>query len=150
VFHLNEGHSAFVILERMRERVEEDGLDFDEALRQTAMQVVFTTHTPVEAGHDRFGLDLIERELGWLQMRLGVGRDRFAGLARTDAADASERFCMTVLALKGSRYRNGVSHLHGHVARRMWRKVWPTRAEEAHYKRRTHAVVAGPPDAASL
>jgi starch phosphorylase len=130
VFHLNEGHSAFVILERLRERVEEDGLDFDDALRETAMQVAFTTHTPVEAGHDRFELELMERELGWLRVRLGIDRDRFAGLARVDPANASERFCMTVLGLKGSRYRNAVSHLHGHVARRMWKNVWPTLAEE--------------------
>jgi starch phosphorylase len=130
VLHLNEGHSAFAILERIRERVEEDGLHFDEALRETAMQVAFTTHTPVEAGHDRFGLDLIERELGWLRTRLGIDRDRFAALARINPADGGEPFCMTVLALKGSRYRNGVSHLHGHVTRRMWQKLWPARAEE--------------------
>lgn len=130
VLHLNEGHSAFAILERMRERVEDDGLPFDEALRETAIQVAFTTHTPVEASHDRFGLDLIEQELGWLRTRLGIDRDRFAGLARINPADAREPFCMTVLALKGSRHRNGVSNLHGHVARRMWQKLWPTRAEE--------------------
>jgi starch phosphorylase len=130
VFHLNEGHNAFVVLERVRERVEEDGLDFDDALRETAMQVAFTTHTPVEAGHDRFRPELIERELGWLQARLGISRDRFASLGRVDPADAGEPFCMTVLALKGSRSRNGVSHLHGHVARRMWKKIWPARAEE--------------------
>jgi glycogen phosphorylase len=130
VLHLNEGHSAFAILERIRERVEEDGLHFDEALRETAMQVAFTTHTPVEAGHDRFGLDLIERELGWLRTRLGIDRDRFAALARINPADGGEPFCMTVLALKGSRYRNGVSHLHGHVTRRMWQKLWPAQAEE--------------------
>jgi starch phosphorylase len=130
VFHLNEGHSAFVILERVRERVEEDGLGFDEALRETAMQVVFTTHTPVEAGHDRFDPDLVERELGWLRNRLGIDRERLAGVARTRPADANERFCMTVLALKGSRYRNGVSHLHGHVARRMWKSIWPAWEEE--------------------
>src|SRR4029453_5004402 len=130
VLYLNEGHSAFAILERIRERVEEDGLHFDEALRETAMQVAFTTHTPVEAGHDRFGLDLIERELGWLRTRLGIDRDRFAALARITPADGGEPFCMTVLALKGSRYRNGFSHLHGHVTRRMWQKLWPARAEE--------------------
>jgi starch phosphorylase len=130
VFHLNEGHSAFAILERMRERVEDDGLSFDEALRETAMQVVFTTHTPVPAGHDRFAPDLVERELGWLRRRLGIDHERFAALARVNPADAGEPFCMTVLALKGSRYRNGVSNLHGHVTRRMWRNLWPARAEE--------------------
>jgi starch phosphorylase len=130
VFHLNEGHSAFAIFERIRERVEDDGLSFDEALRETAMQVAFTTHTPVDAGHDRFAPDLVERELGWLRKRLGIDQDRFAALGRTDPADPGEPFCMTVLALKGSRYRNGVSNLHGHVTRRMWHKLWPSRAEE--------------------
>jgi starch phosphorylase len=129
VFHLNEGHSALAILERMRERMEEDGLGFDDAFRETAMQVVFTTHTPVEAGHDRFGMDLIERELGWLRGRLGIDHDRFAGLARTNTRDSREPFCLAVLALKASRYRNGVSNLHGHVARRMWKPLWPAREE---------------------
>lgn len=130
VLHLNEGHCAFAILERIRERVEDDGLDFDAALRETAMQVIFTTHTPVEAGHDRFAPELIERELGWLRTRLGIAADRFAGLGRTVPTDGREPFCMTTLALKGSRYRNGVSNLHGHVARRMWQPLWPSRSEE--------------------
>lgn len=130
VLHLNEGHCAFAILERIRERVEDDGLDFDAALRETAMQVAFTTHTPVEAGHDRFAPELIERELGWLRIRLGIAADRFAGLGRIVPTDGREPFCMTALALKGSRYRNGVSNLHGHVARRMWQPLWPSRSEE--------------------
>ena len=130
VFHLNEGHSALAILERIRERMEEDGLEFDSALRETARQVAFTTHTPVEAGHDRFEPDLIERELGWLRSRLGIDPDRFAGLARVNPGDGHELFCLAVLALKASRYRNGVSNLHGHVARQMWKPLWPARAEE--------------------
>jgi starch phosphorylase len=130
VLHLNEGHSAFAVLERARERVEEDGLSFDNALRETALQTVFTTHTPVEAGHDRFSSDLMDRELGWLRAALGVDHERLMRSGRANPNDAGERFCMTVLALRGSRYRNGVSSLHGHVARRMWTAVWPGRDEE--------------------
>ncbi len=129
ILHLNEGHSAFAILERVRERVE-DGLTFDDALRETAIQTVFTTHTPVEAGHDRFGADLVERELGWLRTRLGLDERRFMALGRTNENNVQEPFCMTVLGLKGSRRRNGVSSLHGHVSRRMWRTVWQGRSEE--------------------
>jgi starch phosphorylase len=131
VLHLNEGHCAFAILERVRERVEEDGVAFDEALRDTALRTAFTTHTPVEAGHDRFAADLIERELGWLREHLGIDRPRFMALGRSRPDDGNEPFCMTVLALKGSRYRNAVSSLHGHVARRMWVPVWPGRDEES-------------------
>ncbi len=121
VLHLNEGHSAFVILERARERLEEEGMSFDDALRETALQTVFTTHTPVEAGHDRFAPDLVERELGWLRAALRLDPERMLALGRVNPADPGEPFCMTVLAIRGSRRRNGVSSLHGHVARRMWR-----------------------------
>jgi glycogen phosphorylase len=130
VLHLNEGHSAFAILERTRERVEEDGLGFEDAFRETALQTVFTTHTPVEAGHDRFSRDLLERELGWLRSALKVESARLMATGRVDPTDASEPYCMTVLALRGSTRRNGVSHLHGHIARQMWRRVWPGRGEE--------------------
>ncbi len=131
VLHLNEGHSAFAILERTRQRIGGDAVPFDDALRETALQTVFTTHTPVEAGHDRFGADLMERELGWMRASLGIDSGRFIGLGRVNPSDTGEPFCMTVLALRGSRRRNGVSHLHGHVARRMWQHVWPGRDEEA-------------------
>ena len=130
VLHLNEGHSAFAILERARERVEEDGLPFEEALRETSMQTVFTTHTPVAAGHDRFSGDLLDRELGWLRSSLKIDHERLMRTGRVNPNDAGETFCMTVLSLRGSRYRNGVSSLHGHVARRMWMDVWPGRLEE--------------------
>ncbi|HEY3382038.1 MAG TPA: alpha-glucan family phosphorylase [Vicinamibacterales bacterium] len=131
VLHLNEGHSAFAVFERSRERVEEDGLSFDDALRETALQTVFTTHTPVAAGHDRFDAGLMDRELGWLRTALRIDSNRFLGLGRVNPGDHGETFCMTVLALRGSRHRNGVSSLHGHVARRMWQCVWPARDEEA-------------------
>lgn len=130
VLHLNEGHSAFAILERMRERIEEDGLSFDDALRETAIQTVFTTHTPVEAGHDRFGPEVVEAQLGWLRSRLRVDGERFLAAGRVNSGDSREPLTMTVLGLKGSRHRNGVSSLHGHVARKMWNQVWPGRAEE--------------------
>jgi glycogen phosphorylase len=130
VLHLNEGHSAFAILERARERVQEDGFGFEDALRETSLQTVFTTHTPVAAGHDRFPSDLMETELGWLRSALGIDRDRLMQVGRVNANDQGEPFCMTVLSLRGSRYRNGVSSLHGHVARRMWVGVWPGRSEE--------------------
>ncbi|OFW28641.1 MAG: alpha-glucan phosphorylase [Acidobacteria bacterium RIFCSPLOWO2_02_FULL_65_29] len=129
ILHLNEGHSAFAILERVRERVE-DGVTFEDALRDTAIHTVFTTHTPVEAGHDRFGADLVEQQLGRLRTRLGLDQRRFMALGRTDDSNMQEPFCMTVLGLKGSRRRNGVSSLHGHVTRRMWQTVWRGRSEE--------------------
>ncbi len=129
ILHLNEGHSAFAVLERMRERME-DGLSFEDALRESAIQTVFTTHTPVEAGHDRFSADLVEQQLGWLRARLGLDEGRFMALGRTNESNVQEPFCMTVLGLKGSRRRNGVSSLHGHVSRRMWRTVWHGRSEE--------------------
>ena len=130
ILHLNEGHSAFAVLERVRERVQEDGLDFDEALRITATQTVFTTHTPVEAGQDRFGPELVESQLGWMRQALGLDSRRFMALGRVDPNSPSESFGMTVLAMKGARVRNAVSDLHGRTARRMWRGLWPGRAEE--------------------
>jgi starch phosphorylase len=129
VIHLNEGHSAFATLERVRERIEGDGLTLQAAIRETGMHTVFTTHTPIEAGHDRFDPDLIEAELGWLRHKLGLSREAFLGLGRVHPNDTSERFCMTVLALRIARYANGVSSLHGHVSRQMWRALYPERPE---------------------
>jgi starch phosphorylase len=129
VYHLNEGHSAFVILERIRERVEDDGCSFEDALRETAMRTVFTTHTPVDAGHDRFDPPAIEEHLGWYRERLRLSHEQLMGLGRLHPGDANEAFCMTVLALKGSRSANAVSAIHGHVSRRMWNRLWPGREE---------------------
>ncbi len=130
VYHLNEGHSAFAPLEAIRERMEHDGLSFDEALRETAQRTMFTTHTPVPAGHDRFDGGLIEEHLGPLRDKLGVSFDQLMGLGRVDPPNQHESFCMTVLALKLSRRANAVSNLHGHVSRRMWANLWPWRVEE--------------------
>ncbi len=129
-YHLNEGHSAFAPLEAIRERMESDGLPFDEALREVAQRTMFTTHTPVPAGHDRFDGGLIEEHLGPLRDKLGISFDQLMGLGRVDPPNQHESFCMTVLALKLSRRANAVSNLHGHVSRRMWANLWPWRVEE--------------------
>jgi starch phosphorylase len=130
LLHLNEGHSTLAILERVRELVEEDGLTFDEAWRTTAIRTVFTTHTPIEAGHDRFSPALVERELGWLRARLQIDTAQLLSVGRVNPHDSDEPLTMTVIGLKGARQRNAVSHLHGHVTRRMWRGLWADRREE--------------------
>jgi starch phosphorylase len=128
--HLNEGHSAFAGLEMVRETMEVDGVPFDEALRDVSQKTVFTTHTPVPAGHDRFDGGLIEEHLGPLRDRLGVSYDQLMGLGRVEPQNEHETFCMTVLALKLSRRANAVSSLHGQISRRMWAHLWPWRVEE--------------------
>ena len=130
VYHMNEGHSAFAALEAIRDFMHEDGLDFDSALREVAHRAVFTTHTPVPAGHDRFETDLIEEHLGPLRESLGISLEQLMGLGRVDPQNEGESFCMTVLALKLSRRANAVSALHGQVSRRMWAHLWPWRVEE--------------------
>jgi starch phosphorylase len=130
VYHLNEGHSAFAPLEVIRERMQDDGLSLEEAVRETAQATVFTTHTPVPAGHDRFDANLVEEHLGPLRDALGISHDRLMSFGRVHADDYSESFCMTVIGLKLSRRANAVSQLHGHISRRMWRPLWPDRTEE--------------------
>jgi starch phosphorylase len=130
VFHLNEGHSAFVPLEAIRERMEYDGQSFDEAMRIVAQHTCFTTHTPVPAGHDRFDKGMIEEHLGPLRDQLRISHEQLMGLGRVEPQNDSEPFTMTVLALKLSRRANAVSSLHGHVTRRMWAHLWPWRVEE--------------------
>jgi starch phosphorylase len=129
VYHLNEGHSAFATLEGARRRMEADGLSFHEAANEIARQTVFTTHTPVPAGHDRFSPQLIEEHLGPLRELLGLSNHELLALGRVNPHDQGEPFCMTVLALKLSRRANGVSALHGEVSRRMWQCLWPQRSE---------------------
>lgn len=130
VYHLNEGHSAFGPLEVIRERMQEDGMTFDDALREVAQQTVFTTHTPVPAGHDRFDSGLVEEHLGPLRDQLGISFEQLMGLGRVEPQNEHEPFCMTVVGLKLSRRANAVSSLHGHVSRRMWAHLWPWRVEE--------------------
>ena len=130
VYHLNEGHSAFATLEAIRTLMKDDGMSFDAALREVAQRTVFTTHTPVPAGHDRFDRGLIEEHLGPLRDELGISTEQLMGLGRVEPQNEHETFCMTVLGLKLSRRANAVSNLHGHVTRRMWAHLWPWRVEE--------------------
>jgi glycogen phosphorylase len=125
VFHLNEGHAVFAGLERMRVLVEEEGLAFDESLERVRRTTVFTTHTPVPAGNETFDAGLARRVLGPLAERLGVPWDTVAGLGRSLPDD--EAFGLTPLALRTAARCNGVSELHGEVARRMWAHLWPWR-----------------------
>jgi starch phosphorylase len=130
VIHLNEGHSAFAGLELIRAEMEAEAVPFGEAVRDIAAMTVFTTHTPVAAGHDRFNAQLVEEHLGKIREQLHLPFDGFMGLGRVHADDPNEPFCMTVLALKLSRHANGVSALHGTVSRRMWHPLYPNRSEE--------------------
>lgn len=125
VIHMNEGHSAFAGLERIRNYMAEDGLPFEAAMEMTASSSVFTTHTPVPAGNDRFPPDLMQRYFESYAREMGLAFKVLLALGREDPRDESEHFCMTVLALRLSRFNNGVSELHGHVSRNMWKRVWP-------------------------
>ena len=130
VVHLNEGHSAFAALELVRCRMDEEGIDSAEAMRRVSPHMVFTTHTPVPAGHDRFSADLIEEHLGPMREALRLDLRGLMALGRTNPADVVEPFCMTVLALKLSHRANAVSSLHGRVSRAMWVPLFPGVREE--------------------
>ncbi len=132
VLHLNEGHSAFALLERARHLMAGQGLAFEPALREVGAVSAFTTHTPVAAGHDRFEAALAAEHLAPLAAGLGVPVERLLALGReprNGEAEPDERFCPTVLALNVCHYVNGVSALHGRTARRMWRHLYPERGE---------------------
>ncbi len=122
VFHMNEGHAAFLILERIREQVAA-GLDFDSALELVSAGHVFTTHTPVPAGHDVFNHDQMRWFLGRTLPLLGTDESRLLGMGSVE--HGSDRFNMTTFALRGSRFHNGVSKIHGGVASRMEQALWP-------------------------
>ena len=130
VLHLNEGHSGFAVLEAIRMRMEEEGIGFEKAVPRVAREVVFTTHTPVPAGHDRFDADLIEEHLGTMREALGLSKEAFMALGRENA-DSDERFCMTVLGLRMARRANAVSSLHGEVSRAMWTGLTPGKPEDS-------------------
>ncbi|MGZ4289789.1 MAG: alpha-glucan family phosphorylase [Gaiellaceae bacterium] len=123
VYHVNEGHSAFLAIERARVLVA-DGASTDEALEQIRRSTVFTTHTPVPAGNEVFGEDLVLRYVGDLAHSAGLSDDQLLALGRSDGSDA---FGLTPLALRLSSHANGVSELHGEVAREMWEGLWPGR-----------------------
>ncbi len=128
VYHMNEGHSAFLVLERGRELVE-SGLSFAQAKEIIRRSTVFTTHTPVPAGHDAFPFPMIDRYFPKSHEYLKISRDEFLNLARQDQS-WGPTFSMTVLALKMSGRHNGVSQLHGEVSRRMWSWLWPNKKVE--------------------
>jgi len=130
VYHLNEGHSAFALLEATRMEMEENGCSFGEASHRIGTRSVFTTHTPVPAGHDRFPVAMVTEHLGWMRDALGIDEATFLALGREDATD-TERFCMTALALRLAHRANGVAAVHGDVSRRMWAKLWPEREVSA-------------------
>jgi starch phosphorylase len=131
VLHLNEGHSGFAVLEAVRNRMQDEGLGFDEAVHRVSREVVFTTHTPVPAGHDRFASSLIEEHLGPLVEFLGISHEKLMSLGRENPGNQDEEFCMTVLGLKLSRRANAVSALHGEVSRAMWTGLFPGKSEDA-------------------
>jgi len=123
VFHMNEGHSAFLLLERIREMIEA-GHSFEMAAEIVGKSNVFTTHTPVPAGNDEFALWLVDKYFSQIWPELQLTRDQFVDLARHTVA-WGDAFSMPVLALRFSRGRNAVSELHGRVARNMWHFLWP-------------------------
>ena len=128
VFHLNEGHSAFLTLELARELIETDGVDFASAANRVRERCVFTTHTPVAAGHDEFSAELIDKGFGsWYETALGLSREQFLALGRVNG-DSREGFGLTPLALRMCRSTNGVSRKHGEVSRELWQKMWPDRS----------------------
>ncbi|HOK09999.1 MAG TPA: alpha-glucan family phosphorylase [Candidatus Hydrogenedens sp.] len=124
IFHLNEGHAAFMVLQRIKELVLNEGLTFNHAVETVKAGSYFTTHTPVPAGNDMFDPGLIERYFGKYCQDVGITLQDFLALGRQDPNDMREPFCMTVLALKLCAGANGVSKLHGEVSREMWSRVW--------------------------
>ncbi len=126
-YHLNEGHSAFLVLERARELVE-NGKSFEEAREQVQATTLFTTHTPVPAGHDVFHFHLVDKYFHTHWPRLGLSREQFLGLGHHEGG--RQGFNMTALAMRMCGQRNGVSKLHGEVSRRMWTSLWPDRDED--------------------
>ncbi len=124
IYHMNEGHSAFLLLERIRNYMHNDGLSFEQAKQVTASSSVFTIHTPVPAGLERFGFDLIDEHFTDLMRELGLSRDQFIDLGRENMG-TYELFSMSVMALNMSSGANGVAQLHGVVSRDMWQWVYP-------------------------
>lgn len=125
VCHMNEGHAAFMSLERVRQMRNSKSMTFEEATEATKSSNIFTVHTPVAAGSDEFSVELMDRYFGAFYGKLGINREEFLGLGRKDVNNESELFKMPVLAIKMSSYRNGVSQLHGEVSQKIWADLWP-------------------------
>jgi starch phosphorylase len=130
VIHMNEGHSAFAALEAIATRMEATGYSYEQSALPIMESIVFTTHTPVEAGHDRFSPDLIDYALHRFRTKVSAPFGELMKLGRVNPADTREPFCMTVLALKLSRAANAVSELHGRVSRHMWHCLYPDKPVE--------------------
>lgn len=127
VFHLNEGHSAFLTLELARQLIEREHVSFAEAANRVRERCVFTTHTPVAAGHDEFDATLVQKCFGeWPETALAISGEEFLKLGRVNG-NSNESFGLTPLALRMCRSTNGVSRKHGEVSRELWRKMWPDR-----------------------
>ena len=125
VCHMNEGHAAFMALERIRQLRATKGMTFDEAVEATRAGSVFTVHTLVKAGLDEFGVDLMDKYFGGYFPHLGISRSQFLALGRILPDDENEPFKMPILAMKLSSYVNGVSKLHGEISRGVWGTLWP-------------------------
>jgi starch phosphorylase len=125
VFHMNEGHSAFLGLERVRKLMNDQQLSFREAVEEASAGLIFTTHTTVEAGHDYFPPGLMARYMGDYAASFGISWGEFLGVGRRNPMNDHEEFCMTALALRLASFNNGVSKLHGDVSRHMWTDLWP-------------------------
>ena len=138
MFHLNEGHAAFVVLQRIRDLIE-GGSTFDQAVEEIRATTVFTTHTPVPAGHDAFPFQLVEKHLAGCWGTLGANREKFLALGSHDAGGGAQ-FNMTALAMRSAGAINAVSQLHGEVTRSMWTSIWSDAAETG---RRIGAVTNG-------
>jgi glycogen phosphorylase len=123
IFHLNEGHAGFVVLQRIRTLIEQ-GSTFDDALDEIKRTTIFTTHTPVPAGHDAFSFEVVEKHLASCWGTLGPNRGRFLALGAHDSGGGVQ-FNMTALALRSAGSTNAVSRLHGEVTRNMWASMWP-------------------------
>ena len=130
ICHMNEGHSAFSALERLAMFMERYHIDLKTALQIIPRSTVFTTHTPVPAGHDSFPIDLVKPWIQHLQERLGVGEEEILSWGQPADLNKEAPLSMSILGLRMSQYRNGVSRLHGHTARKMWAYMWPGRPEE--------------------
>ena len=130
VFHMNEGHSAFLSLELTRSLIKKYGLTFKEAQGIASAGLLLTSHTPVPAGHDYFTNDLMTKYFSQYARDLGLDWPDFMALGRENHQDTAEPFCMTTLALRLSSYSNGVSRLHGKVTRQMWKSFWPEVPED--------------------
>jgi starch phosphorylase len=124
VYHMNEGHSAFLVFERIRDLMQDRGLSFSAAREVATAGLLFTTHTPVPAGHDYFPVDMLDRYLAEYPPSFDLSREQTWDLGRLRPG-SGETFGMTILALRLAAYSNGVSRLHGEVSRQMWQGLWP-------------------------